>query len=320
MDLFYKIISCNVPSGFKKCDDGRAEFLGAMTGGVLTTLVTHPLDTGIKRLIVYPERIFRPGTRLKKSFNELKQVACSENASLEGDVKFSSLYAGLGAALLYKSIRVTYFIGGQSAINKWYENKIGPELRQKWGEDHARIALSSLSGTTIGVGELMFHPINRWMTLKQTNISALENKSFFSIVKTHKFQLLTGWQWALSRNIPWAGSFFGATEAIKMYGFKLDKDAKPTIYQNLAASGMASVFSNVITNPQNVVKMRLLNLDFDQQKTGKDIIEKTFRKQGLFGFMKGAGLNSFMAFPNIAIGYTLVNEFTKRYAKVFENT
>ena len=131
---------------------------------------------------------------------------------------------------------------------------------------------------------------------------------------------MTGWQWALARNLPWAGSFFGVTEAVKLVGFNLDKEATPTVTQNLIASGTASIFSNIITNPVNVVKLRLLNLDFDNQKTGKDIVRKTFRKQGLFGFMKGAGLNSFMAFPNIAIGYTLVNELTKQYAKFLENT
>eukprot|EP00916_Digyalum_oweni_P012462 GHVL01020621.1.p1 GENE.GHVL01020621.1~~GHVL01020621.1.p1 ORF type:complete len:206 (+),score=20.72 GHVL01020621.1:43-660(+) len=160
-----------------------ARFLGSGLAGCSEMTVFYPLDTSSKRLMHDRCSIKRctVSNRLKQIHGCIFRDAVGKSFL----TKVHSLYAGFGIATVYKVSQRSYQFGSQPyfrdiLVYSGYQDM----LHKRWGTQLGEVCLSSTAALFMGIGEVLFVPINSLKIKAQTEPSTLKGRSLINILRS----------------------------------------------------------------------------------------------------------------------------------------
>lgn len=232
------------------------------TAGVLELCIFHPIDTISKRL-------------MSNESNLRLQLFKNEQGIWN---KYKSLFPGLGFAAGYKVLQRIYKFAGQPILSEILSDRIP---QKTWRE--------AVSGSLIGIGEVLLLPLDVLKIKKQTNQS-LQNIRLRELYK--------GAGWTAMRNAPGSFALFGGNQFVR--------NLMDTSFFSFAVSSMVgSLCSILISAPIDVIKTRVQNKPFGSNITGLQVIRNLVKNEGYFAFYKGIVPKVVVVGPKLMFSFTI---------------
>ncbi|RDL38420.1 Uncharacterized protein BP5553_02760 [Venustampulla echinocandica] len=247
-----------------KQESTLARLLGSGSAGISELAVFHPVDTIAKRLMSNHGKI--------TSVSQLNTVIFKEKATAPAGKKFFSLFPGLGYAAGYKVLQRIYKYGGQPFMRDYLQRHHGSTFDNTFGAKTGKAMMHSCAGSLIGIGEIVLLPLDVLKIKRQTNPEAFRGRGVVRIVRDEGFGLYRGWGWTAARNAPGSFALFGGSAFTKGYLYGLTDYNKATWLQNFVASIAGASASLVVSAPLDVIKTRIQNRNFDNPKSGFQIV------------------------------------------------
>jgi hypothetical protein len=294
-----------VPSSDKKGGSGplSAHAMGATLAGTLEIAFFHPFDTIAKRLMSNQKNL---------SMSNANEIIFKHHANSPLSQKVAYLYPGSTYAVLYKVLQRVYKFAGQPILREsFHKGGVTDAMKPVFGSK-SKMMTESISGSLIGIGEIVLLPLDRLKVLSQTNDAALANRSLVSVIRSEGMGLYAGAGVTAMRNAPGSFCLFGGTAFTKDVIFGLDDYSKATFTQNMIASTVGSVMSIACTNPMDVVKTRIQNKNFGEKHSAGKICREILRDEGISAFMKGVTPKVTASAPKLIFAYTMTEFFAKR--------
>jgi len=277
--------------------------MAATAAGTLEIAFFHPFDTVAKRLMSNQKNI--------SGIASLNETIFKQHANSPIMTKIGYLYPGSTYAVLYKVLQRVYKFGGQPVVrDAMHRSGCTDAMRPVFG-NKSKMMTESLSGSLIGIGEIVLLPLDRLKVLSQTNDAALANRSMLSVIRSEGMGLYAGAGVTAMRNAPGSFFLFGGTAFAKDVVFGLDDYSKASFAQNMVASATGSFFSIAGTNPMDVVKTRIQNKDFGEKHSGSKIVREILREEGASAFFKGVTPKVVASAPKLVFAYTMTEYFAK---------
>lgn len=286
--------------GDKKGGLMSTQAMAATAAGTLEIAFFHPFDTIAKRLMSNQKNL---------TMANMNETIFKHHANSALSQKIAYLYPGSTYAVLYKVLQRVYKFAGQPIVREAMHNGgVTDGMKPVFGTK-AKMMTESLSGSLIGIGEIVLLPLDRLKVLSQTNDAALANRSMLSVIRSEGLGLYAGAGVTALRNAPGSFCLFGGTAFTKDIIFGLDDYSKASFMQNMIASTVGSVASITCTNPMDVVKTRIQNKNFGEKHTAGQIVKEILRDEGAGAFLKGVTPKVTASAPKLVFAYTMTEYF-----------
>ncbi len=157
--------------GSSKADSNTPFYRGpaaaATMAGTLEIAFFHPFDTVAKRLMSNQAPL--RGANMGETYANFNKVVFKSHANSGALAKFQYLYPGSTFAIMYKVLQRVYKFAGQPIVRDAF-NKAGmtDAMKPLFGTK-AKMTTEAISGSLIGIGEIILLPLDRLKVLSQTN-------------------------------------------------------------------------------------------------------------------------------------------------------
>ena len=298
------------PSAKNTRSEGNlARFAGAGSAGVLELALFHPVDTISKRLMSNKTKV-----TTVKAFN---QTVFKQNAEAAIGKKLMSLFPGFGYAAGYKILQRIYKYSGQPIVKDYLAANTGDSFDRLFGKGTGKAVMYATAGSLVGIGEIVLLPLDVLKIKRQTNPEAFRGRGLFRIVADEKWNLYRGWGWTAARNAPGSFALFGGSAFTKEYLFQLRDYSDATWFQNFVASISGAAASLTVSAPLDVIKTRIQNRDFNNPKSGMQIVRDMIRHEGATSFFKGLTPKLLTAGPKLVFSFTIAQTLIPIFDKLF---
>ena len=214
-------------------DNVYPKLIGSGIGGLLESTIFHPLDTTSKRLMSNQKKLIIFG-----SDSNLFKVIFQTNLNKKLTLQIKSLYNGIGFSLLHRFTQRMYSYGGQPILRNFIEKKYNTKTKND------RIFCDTLSGSIIGMGDILFVPLDVLKIKKQTNINTFNNRSIYRILKEENFSnYYKGVPITIARNFVAMSNFFFINSCSREYLFEKENQKDLSFQQNAFISTYSSIIS-----------------------------------------------------------------------------
>lgn len=273
----------------------------ALITGALELVLFHPLGTVATRLQNHRGTIF-VFQSLTASFSRFYNIV-----TIGG-----SLYSGIGAGAVDKVVKRGYKLAGQRILREnILEHYLGSQVENAIGKRHKNPVLDGLAGSMIGVGEVIFLPIDYIKTNKQNKNDVFRNRDMFTLLRSTEGY--AGWRTVATRNFFGSAFLFGISSATYEYLFKIQNRKEANHMQNFTASAFGSTVSVVGTMPWDVVKTRMQISSSNvsaKKETGSTVAKNMLLNEGVSSFFKGGGTKATASVMKLTFGLTVFTEMT----------
>mmetsp|Transcript_29934 Transcript_29934/g.36697 ORF Transcript_29934/g.36697 Transcript_29934/m.36697 type:complete len:304 (+) Transcript_29934:144-1055(+) len=283
--------------------------IGSATSGVLEILLFHPIDTIAKRLMSNTAEINNMSTLSKILFKD------AQNKGVIG--KWLSLFPGVSFGAAYKVLQRTYKFGSQPILRNFMREKYGDSYKATFGKN-SHDMLNASAGALVGIGEVFLLPLDVLKIKSQTNPEVLQGRGFIDLVVKENFKLYRGIGWTMARNCPGSFALFGANSLVytRMFGVSGPREAKG--YQIVVGSLSGGVASIVVSSPLDVIKTRVQNKPFDDNRSGFKVVTDLMKEEGPSAFFKGLTPKIGLIGPKLVFSFTVAQALIAKLQGVWE--
>ncbi|CCW70484.1 unnamed protein product [Phytomonas sp. Hart1] len=302
---------------------------GAATmAGACEILLFHPFDTIAKRLMSYRHHVVEPGSIRHTMHNVNHVVFGGLEDKARADPAFlitpwrrmKFLYPGSTYAVLYKIFQRVIKFAGQPFMRDFLYNhysfsffKGDPTTNKGYVRDgKGLMMLEATAGCFVGIFEIVLLPFDRMKVLNQTNISTLQGRGIFSVIRREGLKkLYVGTSTTVVRNATGSFLLFGCTAFAKEHVFKLSDYREATVMQNIASSTFGGCVGVLFTSPIDVIKTRQQSQRLNDSLSGLQILRKTLHEEGISALYKGIAPKIITSAPRLVFSYTMTEYLTK---------
>ena len=263
-----------------------AKALGAVVAGCSEVAVFHPVDTIIKG-----------------KMNNSKILNSNQGVNL---ATLRRLYSGIGFGLAYKVTQRVYKMAGQGAVQQtmvgstfdhWLTNNVG--------EVNRKMALGALSGAMVGAGEVVLLPLDRLKIQRQINPDS--TSQLREVLSPQGLRAAyRGVGITLLRNIPGSAGFFAGNNSALAAMNTNQKEA--SILQFCAASLIGSTISLAVSNPADVIKVRVQAATSQANLSTLGTIRNIIVNEGPRAFFNGLGTKLMTITPKLVFSMTIAQK------------
>jgi hypothetical protein len=233
--------------------------------------------------------------------------------------KVKSLFPGIGFGAAYKILQRVYKFGGQPVVKDMMHTRFGSDFEERFGRKNGNTLISALSGSLIGVGEILLLPLDALKIKAQTAPEQLKGRGVLDIFIKEGFSLYRGAGWTAARNAPGSFALFGGNSAAKSF-MGISDGERATWSQDAIASSAGAIASISVAQPLDVIKTRIQKRPFDSPESGVSILTKLVKNEGIGGFFKGLTPKLMVVGPKLIFSFTVAqhtiayftNEFNKK--------
>jgi hypothetical protein len=281
----------------------NAKILSALLVSAAELSLFHPLNTIAVRLQINMGRVFS-AQGLRANFANFFHIATTGG----------SLYSGFGVAAVDKIVKRGYKFAGHGIIREnILEPSVGDIAGKMLGDSHKNPLLDAMAGSLIGMGEVIFLPLDYLKTNLQNKSSTFNGRNMLSVLFSKEGY--TGWPTILSRNFIGSAILFGISSATYEYAFNLTNRKDATNMQNFTASALGAMSSVVLTMPWDVVKTRMQiqnpKINAGSEKvSGLKLAKKMLVTEGLPALFKGGGVKTLSTGGKLTFGLTAYRSLT----------
>ena len=276
-----------------------ARILGSGVSGFAELAVFHPVDTVAKRLMSNKEQ-------WRGRVNEIVFRDAAEASAL---TKWGSLFPGVGFGAAYKVLQRIYKFGGQPYVYEYINRNHSDAVPSKTLQQ-------AVSGSIMGIGEVVLLPLDVLKIKAQTNPEVLRGRGIVNLVQTEGLRLYAGIGWTMARNAPGSFALFGGNSmAKKAMGLEETMGGEATWWQNGIASASGSIASIAVAQPLDVVKTRIQNRPFDSPESGASIIKNLIKNEGAGAFFKGLTPKLIVVGPKLVFSFTIAQSLISYFQK-----
>ena len=167
--------------------------------------------------------------------------------------------------------------------------------------------MHATAGSLVGAGEVALLPLDVLKIKSQTNPEVLKGRGFASLIHQEGWALYRGWQWTIFRNMPGSFSLFGGAALVKgsLFGLKPDQYSHASFFQNFVASIGGAVASITVAAPTDVIKTRIQNQGFKENKPGMVIVKELLQSEGPQALFKGLTPKIIVVGPKLVFSFTV---------------
>lgn len=195
------------------------------------------------------------------------------------------------------------------------DNNFGDKFRGTLGNKTGQDMLHAVSGSMVGLGEVVLLPLDVLKIKAQTNPAALSGRGVTEIFMSEGMALYRGWNWTAMRNMPGSFALFGATSFIYTRVFGIEKESKKTVFQTFTGSMAGGVASIAISSPMDVIKTRIQNKAFDDPRTGMRLLGSLFKEEGAGALFKGLTPKIGLIGPKLVFSWTVAQLISAKLAE-----
>lgn len=289
--------------------------VGSATSGVLEILIFHPVDTVAKRLMSNTEPIFQTGS--KDNMSRLNKVLFKDAVNRSFFGKWLSLFPGVSFGAVYKVLQRTYKFGSQPILRDWMARNYGKQFANMFGKGNSRDMTNACAGALVGIGEVVLLPLDVLKIKSQTNPEVLKGRGVIDLVVKENFKLYRGIGWTMARNCPGSFALFGANSLVytRAFGVSGPKDAKGyQIFFGSMAGGIASI---MVSSPLDVIKTRIQNKPFDDNRSGFKVFRDLMKNEGPHALFKGMTPKLSLIGPKLVFSFTVAQWLIKELQQVW---
>lgn len=286
--------------------------LGTLPAAIIQMLGLHWLDTSGKRLAKNKVKI--------DSVTTMKKVLFLDKANAPAAQKFLSLYAGFKNGMIYKVTQLTYKFAIQPEVVRFLKKmEVDSQLGSFVNPGMVKPMMEAIGGAVIGFGEVVLLPLDMAKIRQQNNPelkkATLSTMMMNDITKNGITGIYKGAGITILRNVPGSIGLFMFPAVVHQYVFGNDKSTASAT-QKTIANALGSAASLILSNPQDVIKIRLQSdynvaSNIGAWKLAKEIM----KKEGPRAFGKSLGTKFFTQIPKLTIVATLSDIFTKEIQK-----
>ncbi|KAJ3042538.1 hypothetical protein HDV00_007072 [Rhizophlyctis rosea] len=307
---------------------GMSYVAGSAVAAVSELAIFHPVDTIGKRLMVHRGRISQAAVSSAVSkptiIDSLRHVLFAQSHGKGFLHAYASLFKGIQYALVYKLGQRVYQFTGQPYVVRYLKDKHGTYFTETFGPRRSNMAVQATAGLLIGIGEIMFLPLDALKVKSQTYTST----SFPNILTAARsarppspwmllFNLKTlrelyrGGTWTATRNSLGCFALFGTSAAVKdIILAPTTSDSSTPIkpvpfYHHLLGSLAGAAAAIAIASPLDVIKVRIQAYPVGQAVSGWVILRELLQKEGPRAFLKGLTPKLFATGPKMAFSYAV---------------
>jgi hypothetical protein len=220
--------------------------------------------------------------------------------------KWLSLFPGVSFGAAYKVLQRTYKFGSQPLLKAYMAEHYGDAFTRTFGSKKSgKDMLSAVSGALVGVGEVVLLPLDVLKIKAQTNPEVLSGRGVVDIFVKENFKLYRGITWTAARNCPGSFALFGANSLVytRMFGVEGPRDATP--FQVFVGSMFGGVASIVVSSPLDVIKTRIQNKSFEDNRSGFKVVADLMKEEGPHAFFKGLTPKIGLIGPKLVFSFTV---------------
>ncbi|BFZ56081.1 high copy suppressor of abf2 [Savitreella phatthalungensis] len=299
------------PSTGPRKEGNIARFAGAGSAGVLELALFHPVDTISKRLMSNKTKVITLSAFNTAIFKGEAQATVGR--------KLLSLFPGFGYAAGYKILQRIYKYSGQPIVKDYLAANTGDFFERMCGsKGTGKAVMYATAGSLVGIGEIVLLPLDVLKIKRQTNPEAFRGRGLLKIVSDEKWNLYRGWGWTAARNAPGSFALFGGSAFTKEYVFGLSDYSGATWFQNFVASISGAAASLTVSAPLDVIKTRIQNRDFNDPKSGTQIISEMLKNEGATAFFKGLTPKLLTAGPKLVFSFTVAQSLIPIFDKLIK--
>eukprot|EP01084_Bolivina_argentea_P277376 473517_1 len=279
--------------------------IGSATSGILEILIFHPVDTVAKRLMSNTETIFQSGAKSGENMGRLSRVLLKDAVNRSFFGKWLSLFPGVSFGAVYKVLQRTYKFGSQPLVRDYMAKRWGTQFASTFGKGNSRDMTNACSGALVGIGEVFLLPLDVLKIKSQTNPEVLKGRGVVDLIKNENFKLYRGIGWTAARNCPGSFALFGANSLVytRLFGVSGPKEAKGyQIFFGSMAGGLASIG---VSSPLDVIKTRIQNKPFDDNRSGFKVFRDLMREEGPHALFKGLTPKLSLIGPKLVFSFTV---------------
>ena len=239
--------------------------LSGFLTGFIEISIFHPFDTAIKRLINYDKILINSSDKSK-------------------NYKINSFYNGYSIAALYKISQRTLMFGYQPIIY----NRLNKENNKYYN--------CLVSGSMIGITEVLLLPLNRLKVICQTN----EKIKIKDVINRNKFKLYKGLEIVALRNSIGCTTLFSS----KLY---MESNNVNTLLSSYLSASLCILFSS----PFDTIKIKIQS-KLDSDVNSFNIIKNIYRNKGINGYFIGLYPKLILVSPKLGFGLyisKLINDY-----------
>ncbi|KAJ3032332.1 hypothetical protein HK097_005294 [Rhizophlyctis rosea] len=268
--------------------------------------------------------------------NSLRHVLFSQSTGKGFLSSYLSLFKGIQYALVYKLGQRTYQFAGQPYVVRYLQSHHTPYFHHTFGPTRSNTAIQATAGLLIGIGEIMFLPLDALKVKSQTYTSTTlptppptstrpaKPPSPWLLLFNPKTlrDLYKGGTWTATRNSLGCFALFGTSSLVKDSFLSPPRNSptsqqKPTpFHHHLLASLAGAAAAIAIASPLDVIKVRIQAYPVGQPVSGWTILKELLAKEGMRAFLKGLTPKLVATGPKMAFSYAvaqwMVGVFEKR--------
>mmetsp|Transcript_28478 Transcript_28478/g.45031 ORF Transcript_28478/g.45031 Transcript_28478/m.45031 type:complete len:319 (+) Transcript_28478:137-1093(+) len=289
--------------GGKRSGSASPYIIGSATSGILEILIFHPVDTVAKRLMSNTETIFQTGS--KDNMKRLNKVLFKDAVDRSFFGKWLSLFPGVSFGAAYKVLQRTYKFGSQPILRNYMSTRYGQTFVNLFGKGNAKDMSNAVSGALVGIGEVFLLPLDVLKIKSQTNPEVLKGRGLMDLIVNENFKLYRGIGWTAARNCPGSFALFGANSVVytRIFGVSGPKEAKG--YQIFFGSMAGGVASIVVSSPLDVIKTRIQNKPFTDNRSGFRVFGDLMKEEGPHALFKGLTPKLSLIGPKLVFSFTV---------------
>jgi hypothetical protein len=276
----------------------------------------HPVDNAVHRLQNATEAE-KAKTYAQRMLN-FNRIIFTNNGAVTIPQKVVLLYKGFFVSGLHKTLSRTFKYGTQPIIAASIEHHLGPSIRASLGSQTGSQMIGALAGAAVGIGETVFTPLDRYKILRQLGF----NGSFTQFLQTERMAVFKGLGAAIARNVPGSFALFFASSGMKSHFVRqnIEKKGNPdlSLSQHFMSATVGAVAATVTTNPQEVVKTRVMARQGNA--SAFSILKQTVVNEGVSTLGRGLFLRSIFAIPKLGIPMTLSFFLPEAYQRYQERS
>lgn len=295
----------------------KARILGSAIAGASELALFHPVDTIAKRLMSTETRIV--ATSASTTALNLNHAIFRESCNKTAIQKFGSLFPGVGFGAVYKILQRVYKFGGQPILKDKLSKSYGVEFQDRFGHQHGKTLIAAVSGSMIGIGEVVLLPLDALKVKAQTAPEQLKGRGVVEIFAKEGFGLYRGAGWTVARNAPGSFALFGGNAAAKSYMGVGEDGQQATWAQDAISSTAGALASITIAQPLDVIKTRIQNRPFNSPESGMSILTKLMKNEGPSGLFKGLTPKLMVVGPKLVFSFTIAQHTIQYFTKKFSH-
>merc|ERR1711997_565947 len=211
----------------------------------------------------------------------------------------------------------TYKYSAQPILRNYMARNHGDKFASTFGKGNSRDMTNAVAGACVGIGEVVLLPLDVLKIKSQTNPEVLKGRGVIDLVVKENFKLYRGIGWTMARNCPGSFALFGANSLVytRAFGVSGPKDAKGyQIFFGSMAGGIASI---MVSSPLDVIKTRIQNKPFDDNRSGFKVFRDLMKQEGPHALFKGMTPKLSLIGPKLVFSFTVAQSLIARIQRSY---